>query len=33
MEGKGWKIFGPKKQGQRSAGKKIDCDRMLVNVG
>jgi len=37
LEGKGWEKFGPrkkkKKKGQRSAGKKIDCGRMLVNVG
>jgi len=33
MEGQGWEKIGPKKKGQRSAGKKIDCGRMLVNVG
>jgi len=33
MEGKGWEKFGPPKKGQRSAGKKIDCDKRLVNVG
>jgi hypothetical protein len=33
MEGKGWGKIGPPKKAQRSAGKKIDCCRMLVNVG
>jgi hypothetical protein len=33
MEGQGWEKMGPKQQGQRSTGKKIDCGRMLVNVG
>jgi hypothetical protein len=33
LEGKGWEKFGPKNKGQRSAGKKINCGRMLVNVG
>jgi hypothetical protein len=34
MQGKGWKNLAPKKKGQRSAaGKKIDCGKMLVNVG
>ncbi len=33
MEGKGWENFGPNKKGQRSASKKIDSGRMLVNVG
>jgi hypothetical protein len=33
MEGKGWGKIDPPKKGQRSAGKKIDCGRMLVNVG
>jgi hypothetical protein len=33
MEGQGWEKIGPKKTGQRSAGRKIDCGRMLVNVG
>jgi len=33
MEGKGWEKFGTKKKGQRLVGKKIDCGKMLVNVG
>jgi hypothetical protein len=33
MEGKGWEKLDPKKKGQRSASKKIDYDKMLVNVG
>jgi hypothetical protein len=33
MEGHGWEKIGPKKKGQRSAGKKFDYGRMLVNVG
>jgi hypothetical protein len=33
MEGQGWEKIGPKKKGQRSAGKKLDCGRMLVNGG
>jgi hypothetical protein len=32
-EGLGWEKIGPKKKGQRSAGKKLDRGRMLVNVG
>jgi len=32
MEGKGWEKFGPIKKGQRSAGRKFDCGKMLVNV-
>ncbi len=32
MEGWGWENIGPKKV-QRSANKKIDYGRMLVNVG
>jgi hypothetical protein len=32
-EGQDWEKIGPKKNGQRSAGKKIDSGRMLVNVG
>jgi hypothetical protein len=30
MEGKGWEKFGPIKKGQRSAGRKFDCGKMLV---
>jgi len=33
MEGQGWENIGPKKKGQRSACKKIDSGKMLVNVG
>jgi hypothetical protein len=33
MEGQGWEKIGPKKNIQRIASKKIDCGRMLVNVG
>jgi hypothetical protein len=32
MEGKGWEKFGPQKKSQTLIGKKIDCDKMLVNV-
>jgi hypothetical protein len=33
MEGQGSKKIGPQKKGQRSAGQKVDCGRMLVNAG
>jgi hypothetical protein len=33
MERQGWEKIGPKKKGQRSAGKNINCGRVLVNVG
>jgi len=33
MEGNGWEKFCPIKKGQRSAGRKFDCGKMLVNVG
>ncbi len=31
--GQGWEKIGPEKKGQKSASKKIDCGRMMVNVG
>jgi len=33
MEGHGWEKMGAKKKGQRLTSKKIDCGRMLVNIG